>query len=52
LFAVEGSERAVSILQAVMSTTGSVMWRENLDGLMVLLDALASDLRLQMVIHY
>jgi len=51
LFSVEGNERAMSILQALMSTSGPVVWHENLDGLLVLLEALASELRLQMVMY-
>jgi len=52
LFSIEGSERAMSILEALIPTSGSVMWHENLDGLLVLLERLASDLRLQMVLYY
>jgi len=51
LFLVEGSEKAMFILPTLISTTGSVVWHENLDGLIVLMDSLASDLRLQMVMY-
>ena len=49
LFSIEDNNRAMSVLEALMATTGSVVWRENLDGLLVLLEAFASDLKLQMV---
>ena len=52
LFSVEDSDRAMSILEAMIATSGSVMWHENLDGLLVLLEAFASDLKLQMVMYY
>ena len=52
LISIEGSERAMTILHALMSATGSVMWHENVDGLTVLLETLASDLSLQMVMYY
>jgi len=52
LVCVEDSERAVSVLEALMSTSGSVMWRENVNGLLILLESLASDLKLKMVIYY
>ena len=50
MFFVKDSERAMSILQALMCTCGSTMWHENVDGLLVLLESLASDLKLKMVI--
>jgi len=49
--AVEGSERAMSVLEALIATNGSGMWHENVDGLLALLEALASDLKLQMVMY-
>jgi len=52
LFSVEDSERAMSILEALMATSDSVMWHENVDGLLVLLEALALDLKLHMVMLY
>ena len=51
-FSAEDSERALAILQTLLATSDSVMWRENLDGLLVLLESLACDLKLQMVIYY
>jgi len=50
LFFVKDSERAMSILQALMCTCGSTMWHENVDGLLVLLESFTSDLKLKMVI--
>lgn len=49
---VEDSERAMSVLEALMSASGSTMWSENVDGLLLLLESLATDLKLKMVIYY
>jgi len=52
LFSVEDNDRAMCILEALIATDGSVVWHENLDGLLILLETFASDLKLQMVMYY
>ena len=42
----------MSIIETLISVDGSTIWHENLVGLLVLLEAFASDLKLQMVIYY
>ena len=52
LFSIADNDRAMSILEALIAAHGSDVWSENLDGLLVLLEAFASDLKLHMVMYY